>query len=96
MAARYAANPPLASPTGSACRSLKPAPPGTDKLRRFTDFYDGAGSWNRTERIIARVETGSQGTDTRFIVTDLAGRSKALWVCPGFVALAHFAWMAAD
>ena len=54
-------------------------PAGTDKLRRFTDFYDGAGSWSRTERIIARVETGDQGTDTRFIVTDLAGRSKALY-----------------
>ncbi len=55
------------------------AKPGTDKVRRFTDFYDGAGSWSRTERIIARVETGHQGTDTRFIVTDLAGRSKALY-----------------
>ena len=52
---------------------------GTDKVRRFTDFYDGAASWSRTERIIARVETGHQGTDTRFIVTDLAGRSKALY-----------------
>ena len=55
------------------------AKPGTDKVRRFTDFYDGAGSWSRTERIIARVETDSQGTDTRFIVTDLAGRSKVLY-----------------
>ena len=55
------------------------AKPGTDKVRRFTDFYDGAGSWSRTERIIARVETGPQGTDTRFIVTDLTGRSKALY-----------------
>ena len=55
------------------------ARPGTDKVRRFTDFYDGAATWKRTERIIARVETGDQGTDTRFIVTDLAGRSKALY-----------------
>ena len=54
------------------------ARPRTDKMRRFTDVYDGAGSWSRTERIIARVETGHQGTDTRFIVTDLAGRSEVL------------------
>ena len=52
---------------------------GTDKVRRFTDFYDGAKSWSRTERIIARMETGDQGTDTRFVVTDLFGRSKALY-----------------
>ena len=55
------------------------AAPGTAKVRRFTDFYDGAVSWSRTERIIARVETGDGGTDTRFIVTNLAGRSKALY-----------------
>jgi hypothetical protein len=43
-----------------------------EKLRRFKDFYDGAASWDRVERIIARVEAGPQGTDTRFIVTSLA------------------------
>src|SRR3954470_2506765 len=31
---------------------------GRDKVRRFKDFYDGAGSWDRVERIIARVEVG--------------------------------------
>lgn len=36
-------------------------------------------SWSRTERIIARTEAGDQGTDTRFVVTNLAGRSKALY-----------------
>jgi len=45
------------------------------KLRRFKDFYDGAASWDRVERIIARVEAGPQGTDTRFIVTSLSGPS---------------------
>ena len=45
------------------------------KLRRFKEFYDGARSWDRVERIIARVEAGPQGTDTRFIVTSLAGLS---------------------
>jgi hypothetical protein len=50
------------------------APEGT-KLRRFKEFHDGAGSWDRVERIIARVEAGPQGTDTRFIVTSLSGVS---------------------
>jgi hypothetical protein len=49
------------------------AMPGTDKLRRYKEFWDGAGSWSRVERIIARVEAGPQGTDTRFVVTNLAG-----------------------
>jgi len=49
------------------------AMPGTDKLRRHREFYDGAGSWSRVERIIARVEASAQGTDTRFVLTNLAG-----------------------
>src|SRR4051812_32259845 len=43
------------------------------KLRRYTEFYDGAGSWSRVERIIARVEAGPEGVDTRFVVTNLTG-----------------------
>ena len=46
---------------------------GDEKLRRFKEFYDGAASWDRVERIIARVEAGPQGVDTRFIVTSLEG-----------------------
>ncbi|NPD69821.1 IS1380 family transposase (plasmid) [Lichenicola cladoniae] len=45
------------------------------KLRRFRDFHDAARSWDRVERIIARVEAGALGTDTRFIVTSLRGLS---------------------
>lgn len=52
----------------------------TAKLRRFKEFFNGAASWSRVERIIARVEAGEQGTDTRFIVTNLAGgKPKALY-----------------
>jgi len=47
------------------------APPITGKLRRYKAFYDGAASWSRVERIIARIEVGPQGTDTRFVVTNL-------------------------
>ena len=48
---------------------------GGTKLRRFREFYDGAASWDRVERIVARVEAGPQGTDTRFVVTSLSGLS---------------------
>ncbi|MDX8443966.1 IS1380 family transposase, partial [Mesorhizobium australafricanum] len=52
----------------------------TAKVRRFTEFLDGAASWSRVERIIARVEVGAQGADTRFIVTNLVGgKAKALY-----------------
>jgi hypothetical protein len=53
--------------------SRRAAMPGTDKLRRYKEFWDGAGSWSRVERVIARVEAGPQGADTRFVVTNLAG-----------------------
>ena len=56
------------------------AAPGGGKIRRFAQFYDAAQSWRRVERIIARVEAGPEGTDTRFIVTNLeAGRAKHLY-----------------
>jgi hypothetical protein len=54
--------------------------PARGKRRRFIQFYDAAGSWSRVERIIARVEAGPAGTDTRFIVTNLeGGRAKHLY-----------------
>src|SRR3954453_7907340 len=51
------------------------AAPHAGKARRYTEFYDGAASWSRVERIIARVEAGADGTDTRFIVTSLPTRN---------------------
>jgi hypothetical protein len=56
------------------------AAPKRGKVRRFAQFYDAARSWSRVERIIARVEAGPEGTDTRFIVTNLeGGRAKHLY-----------------
>jgi hypothetical protein len=51
------------------------ATPKNGKARRFKEFFDGAASWSRVERIIARVEAGGDGTDTRFIVTNLDTRN---------------------
>jgi len=54
--------------------------PTRGKRRRFTQFYDAAGSWSRVERIIARVEAGPAGADTRLIVTNLqGGRAKHVY-----------------
>ena len=51
------------------------AAPRDGKLRRFMEFFDGAQSWSRVERIIARVEAGAEGPDTRFVVTNLSKRN---------------------
>ena len=56
----------------STARRHASAPRG-EKLRRYKEFHDGAASWTRVERIIARAEAGPHGTDTRFVVTNLAG-----------------------
>jgi hypothetical protein len=49
------------------------------KLRRHKEFLDGVVSWSRVERIIARVEASDQGTDTRFIVTNItSGNARML------------------
>jgi len=59
----------------STAKRAASTPTGGTKLRRFKEFYDCAASWDRVERIIARVEGGPQGVDTRFIVTSLDGVS---------------------
>ena len=38
------------------------------------DFRGGAKSWNCQRRIVARVEAGPDGVDTRYIVTNLTDR----------------------
>ena len=50
------------------------------KVSRFKEFHDAAGSWSRVRRIVARVEAGGDGTDTRFIVTNLGhGNGRSLY-----------------
>jgi hypothetical protein len=54
------------------------ADPSDGKVRRFKEFHDAATTWSRVRRIVARVEAGGDGADTRFIVTNLghgSGRS---------------------
>lgn len=49
------------------------------KVRRFAAFDYAARSWKHARRVIARVEASAQGTDSRFIVTNLAGAPKMLY-----------------
>ena len=50
-----------------------------DKVRRYGDFRYAAKSWTVERRVIARVEAGPQGADSRFIVTNLPGLPKSLY-----------------
>src|SRR5229473_1436185 len=50
-----------------------------DKVRRYSEFRYAAKGWNLERRVIARVEAGPQGADSRFIVTNLQGLPKALY-----------------
>ena len=56
------------------------ADPGGGKVRRFKEFFDAAKTWSRVRRIVARVEAGGDGTDSRFIVTNLRhGNGRSLY-----------------
>ena len=60
-------------------RAARPRPP-EGKVRRFKEFFDAAKTWSRVRRIIARVEAGGDGTDSRFIVTNLGhGNGRSLY-----------------
>ena len=50
-----------------------------EKVRRYRELRYAATSWKVERRVIARVEAGPQGADSRFIVTNLPGLPKALY-----------------
>ena len=58
-----------ANPGGSPRQTDMPA--RGEKLRRFKSFSYAARSWSKARRVIARVEVGPLGRDTRYIVTNL-------------------------
>ncbi len=47
--------------------------------RMFTDFLYSAKTWDRRRRVIQKSEYTSRGTNTRYVVTNLSGDSKALY-----------------
>jgi hypothetical protein len=52
---------------------------GADKVRRFGELAYAAKTWDAKRRVIARVEASDKGTDSRFVVTNLAGTPRWLY-----------------
>ena len=50
-----------------------------NKVRWFTDIHYGANSWDRTRRVIAKIECSSQGLNPRYVVTNLEGGAQPLY-----------------
>jgi hypothetical protein len=50
-----------------------------EKVRRYGEFRYAAKTWSVERRVIARLEAGPQGADSRFIVTNLPGLPRALY-----------------
>ena len=49
------------------------------KVRRYGEFAYAAGTWQAERRVIARVEASARGSDSRFVVTNLAGTPRWLY-----------------
>jgi DDE family transposase len=50
-----------------------------DKVRRYGEFRYAAKTWDAERRVIARVEASNRGSDSRFVVTNLAGTPRWLY-----------------
>ena len=50
-----------------------------EKVRRFGEFRYAAKSWQVERRVIGRVEVSAQGSDSRFVITNLAGTPRWLY-----------------
>src|SRR4051794_701334 len=53
--------------------ALEQVEDGAAKVRRFGELAYAAKTWGVERRVIARVEASGKGTDSRFVVTNLAG-----------------------
>jgi hypothetical protein len=52
---------------------------GAAKVRRFGEFAYAAKTWHVERRVIARSEASDRGSDSRFVVTNLAGTPRWLY-----------------
>jgi hypothetical protein len=50
-----------------------------DKVRRYGEFRYAARSWQVERRVIGRIEASPQGSDSRFIITNLKGAPRWLY-----------------
>ena len=49
------------------------------KVRRYGELRYAAKTWDVERQVVARVEASAQGTDSRFIVTNLNGAPRWLY-----------------
>jgi hypothetical protein len=60
--------------------AVRRAEEDADKVRSFHDLHYAARSWKEKERrVIARIEATRQGSDSRFIITNLTGTPRWLY-----------------
>ena len=59
--------------------AVRRAEKDADKVRHFGDFRYAAKSWTVERRVIARIEATRQGSDSRFVVTNLTGTPRWLY-----------------
>lgn len=69
----------LAAPLNEDVAVRRALAGGTAKLRRYGSFAYAAKGWRQERRVVARVEASDRGTDTRFVVTNLADKPKRLY-----------------
>jgi Transposase DDE domain group 1 len=69
----------LAAPLNEDVAVRRALQGATGKLRRYGSFSYAAKGWRKERRVVARLEASDQGTDTRFVVTNLADRPKRLY-----------------
>ncbi len=60
-------------------RSCQQFQESCEKQRVFADFTYAAGTWDRQRRVIVKAEHLKQGSNTRFIVTNLPGDPQELY-----------------
>jgi|GEM_PF-963928 len=58
--------------------AVRRAEENADKVRSCGDFRYAARSWKGERRVIARIEATRQGSETRFVVTNLSGTQRRL------------------
>ncbi|MGH8726088.1 MAG: IS1380 family transposase [Burkholderiales bacterium] len=69
----------LAAPLNEDVAVRRALAGATGKLRRYGSFRYAAKGWRHNRRVVARLEASDQGTDTRFVITNLADRPKRLY-----------------
>jgi hypothetical protein len=69
----------LAAPLNEDVAVRRALQGATGKLRRYASFAYAAAGWRHKRRVVARIEASAQGTDKRFVVTNLADKPKRLY-----------------